>query len=70
MRLRHIFQKARALAWHLYHMDYDVGMVVLLVCMVGILVIICIALYHLWEAIRVFQSSHYLCHYNVHYLFH
>jgi hypothetical protein len=39
------------LAWHLYYMDCDVGMVVPLVRMVGILVVICIALYHLWGAI-------------------
>jgi hypothetical protein len=51
MRLRHIFQKAGALAWRLYYMDCDVGMVVPLVRMVGILVVICIALYHLWGAI-------------------
>jgi len=47
MRLRHLFQKAGALAGRLYYMDYDVGMV----RMVGILVVICIALYHLWGAI-------------------
>jgi len=46
MRLRHLFQKAGALAGRLY-MDCDVGMV----RMVGILVVICIALYHLWRII-------------------
>ena len=46
MRLHHPFQKAGAVAGRLY-MDCDVGMV----HMVGILVVICIALYHLWGAI-------------------
>jgi hypothetical protein len=42
MRLHHLFQKAGVVAEHLY-MDCDAGMV----RMVGILVVICIALYHL-----------------------
>ena len=46
LRLRHLFQKAGAVAEHLY-MDYDVGMV----GKVGILVFICIALYCLYGAI-------------------
>jgi hypothetical protein len=46
MRLHQIVQKAGAVAGRLY-MDCDVGMV----RMAGILVVICIALYHLWGVI-------------------
>jgi hypothetical protein len=46
LRLRHLFQKAGAVAEHWY-MGCDVGMV----RMVGILVVICIAVYHMCGAI-------------------
>lgn len=45
MRFRHLFQKAGAVAGHLY--DCDVGMV----RMAGMLMVICIGLYHLWGVI-------------------
>lgn len=48
LRFRHLFQKAGAVAEHLY-MNCDMG-IVALVGMVGIFVVICIALYHLCEA--------------------
>ena len=49
VRLRHLFRKAGAVAEHLY-MDCNAGMV-RLVTMVGIIVVICVALYHLCGAI-------------------